>query len=147
MNTTSRSVPVLRQRKLHRATNLQLAGIAIIFGITIWILMAGMDLLATMYNEFVTVPKATLNSLVALACGAMLFKLMISERTRHEQMMVRLHAIAEINHHIRNALDRIELTAHITHNQQLISDIEGGIQRIQWVLRELLPEREEPDND
>jgi hypothetical protein len=141
-NTNGRARSAVKHRWVYGATTMQLAAVATMVGVVVWVLMAGMDLLATMYDNAVTVPMATLNSLVGLACGALLFKLMLAERTRQRQVVERLRMIAEINHHIRNALDRIELTAHVTHDRQLIDDIEGGVQRIQWALRELLPDKE-----
>lgn len=120
--------------------------VAFAVGFLLWTLIVGVDLLGPDANPFVTVSMGTLDSLVALACGGLLFRLMLSERARHRQMTARLRTIAEINHHIRNALDRIELTAHISHNQQLIAHIDGGVQRIQWALRELLPEKELDDD-
>ena len=147
MNPKLQTASTVKTRWVYRATTLQLAGVATAFGITVWVLMAGMDLLATIYNGIITVPMATLDSLMGLACGALLYKLLLSERARHQQVIARLRMIAEINHHIRNALDRIELTAHVTHNQQLIADIDGGVERIQWALRELLPETDEQGED
>lgn len=132
----------VKHRWFYEATTVQIAAIAIAFGIIVWMLMAGMDLLATIYNGVVTVPMGTLNSLVGLACGTLLFKLLLSERARHQQVVARLRMIAEVNHHIRNALDRIELSAHVSQNQKLIADIDGGVERIQWALRELLPEED-----
>lgn len=131
-----------KHRWIYGASKTQLAALASAFGVTVWMVMAGMDLLATIYSDLVAVPMATLNAIVGLACGILLFRLMLAERARHQQVLARLRMIAEVNHHIRNALDRIELTAHVTHNQKLIADIDGGVERIQWTLRELLPEEE-----
>lgn len=141
-----RSASTLGHGWISRASTVQLAAIATLCGLTLWVLIAGLDLLAMEHNPFATVSMSTVDSLVGLGCGALLFRLMLAERARQQRMISRLHMIAEINHHIRNALDRIELTAHISHNQQLIADIDGGVQRIQWALEELLPEKE-PDED
>jgi len=50
-----------------------------------------------------------------------------------------LEVIADMNHHIRNALETIGFSAHATHNKELISNINFASERIQWALREVLP--------
>jgi PAS domain S-box-containing protein len=50
-----------------------------------------------------------------------------------------LDVIAEMNHHIRNALEEINLSAHLTRNQEVISNISLASERIEWALREILP--------
>src|SRR5512146_1056257 len=122
-----------------RASVAQVGAIAVVFGVAMWALIAGMDLVAIRYQGAATVPMATLDSVVGLVRGLLLFKLLLSQRGDYRRMEARLRAIADVNHHIRNALDRIELTAHVTHNQQLIADIGGGVQRIEWALKEVLP--------
>ena len=60
---------------------------------------------------------------------------------RRENVAARLKMIADINHHIRNALQSIQLSAYSTKDQQAISDISEAVERIQWALREVLPGR------
>jgi hypothetical protein len=50
-----------------------------------------------------------------------------------------MQVIAEMNHHIRNALTPISLLADATENQQLVQVISDGVDRIDWALREILP--------
>jgi len=47
--------------------------------------------------------------------------------------------IAELNHHIRNALETISLSAYTTQNRQAMEIISGAVKRIDWALREILP--------
>jgi hypothetical protein len=54
-----------------------------------------------------------------------------------------MQVIAEMNHHIRNALAPIALSVGTIENQQLIRAISEGVDRIDWALREILP-REMP---
>lgn len=123
-----------------RATVTGLVAVAVSFGAAVWALIAGLDLLAAHYGNAVLVPMSALDGLVGVVCGAMSFKLMQAERSRYRRMTAQLNTIAEINHHIRNALDGIEMSAYVTHNRQLIEDIDTGVKRIQWVVQELLPE-------
>jgi hypothetical protein len=61
-------------------------------------------------------------------------------RQRRETVQRERNIIAETNHHIRNALELIQLSTQTTHDQQVIAQVSFGVDRIQWVLRELLGE-------
>jgi len=81
--------------------------------------------------------------LSALVVSCLVAKLASLSRQRHRLMVARMQVIAEMNHHIRNALAPISLSADITENRQLIHAISEGVERIEWALREILP-REMP---
>ena len=55
---------------------------------------------------------------------------------RHEQ--ARLRMVAEMNHHVRNALTAISLTVYAKNDPQLEKITRESIQRIDWALREVL---------
>jgi hypothetical protein len=59
---------------------------------------------------------------------------------RHEAVNRELRIIGDTNHHIRNALELIQLSAQTTQNQEVIGQISTAVDRIQWVLRELTDE-------
>ena len=81
--------------------------------------------------------------LSALIASCLVAKLASVTRQRHRLTVARMQVIAEMNHHIRNALTPISLSADATENQQLILAISEGVERIDWALREILP-RETP---
>jgi len=81
--------------------------------------------------------------LSALVVSCLVAKLASASRQRHRLTVARMQVIAEMNHHIRNALAPISLSADITENRQLIHAISEGVERIDWALREILP-REMP---
>lgn len=127
---------------------------AIAFAILIFILIAGTDWLATRRN----IPEVTMlvtDAIVAALGGLLLMKLMAGERARvieararHDAMVQRLQMIADLNHHVRNALETIQLSAHTTQNKELIQNVHSSVTRIQWALRELLPpDRDTEDNE
>lgn len=58
---------------------------------------------------------------------------------RREAALLRMQVIAEMNHHIRNALAAISLSTDAIQNQQSISVISQSVDRIAWALREVLP--------
>ena len=58
---------------------------------------------------------------------------------RREAALLRMQVIAEMNHHIRNALAAISLSTDAIQNQQSIRVISQSVDRITWALREILP--------
>jgi sugar phosphate isomerase/epimerase len=58
---------------------------------------------------------------------------------RREAALLRMQVIAEMNHHIRNALAAISLSTDTIKNQQSIWVISQSVDRIAWALREVLP--------
>ena len=58
---------------------------------------------------------------------------------RREAELLRMQVIAEMNHHIRNALAAISLTTESIQNQQSIHVIFDSVDHIEWTLREILP--------
>ncbi len=81
--------------------------------------------------------------LSALIVSCLIAKLASVTRQRHRLTVARIQVIAEMNHHIRNALAPIALSVDAIENQQLLRVISEGVDRIDWALREILP-REMP---
>jgi signal transduction histidine kinase len=81
--------------------------------------------------------------LSALIVSCLVAKLASVTREQHRRTIARIQVIGEMNHHIRNALTPISLSADATENQQLMHAISQGVDRIDWALREILP-REMP---
>lgn len=82
----------------------------------------------------------------ALIVSCLTAKLVQISRERHRLTMARMQVIAEMNHHIRNALSPISLSVDATEDRQLKCMISEAVDRIDWALREILP-RELPLED
>jgi hypothetical protein len=102
--------------------------------------------LATELMHYLLVPdlgrhqeRLLAEGLSALIVSCLIAKLAHITRQEHRLTVARMQVIAEMNHHIRNALTPISLSAHITDNQELIRAISEGVDRIDWALREILP--------
>ena len=82
------------------------------------------------------------NSLTGLFAGGLFYQLAREERAHRELVQARMKTIAELNHHIRNALQVIRFwgaqhrPALDAMQLQLIND---SVDRIEWALREVLP--------
>jgi hypothetical protein len=79
-------------------------------------------------------------ALAAVLAFGFTYRLARNAHERREVLLRELQVIGDTNHHIRNALELIQLSAHSIHDQQVIAQISIGVERIQWVLRELIGE-------
>jgi hypothetical protein len=61
------------------------------------------------------------------------------ESHRHKTMLHRMRVIAEMNHHVRNALQPILYSPYMKEQAEQVRIIQEGTERIQWALREVLP--------
>lgn len=77
--------------------------------------------------------------LAAIIAGGLVFRLLQYERERRRLIRQRVETIADMNHHIRNALQVISSTAYSAADQQQLAAIRESVGRIQWALREILP--------
>lgn len=77
--------------------------------------------------------------LSALVVAALTAGLIHHANERREAAMLRMQVIAEMNHHIRNALAAISLSTDTIENRQSIRVISESVDRITWALREILP--------
>jgi hypothetical protein len=81
------------------------------------------------------------NSLTGLFAGLVFYQIAREEKIHRELMRSRMKTIAELNHHIRNALQVIKFWGAQQRpldamQLQLIND---SVDRIEWALREVLP--------
>ncbi|HWY68573.1 MAG TPA: hypothetical protein VNX88_07900 [Terriglobales bacterium] len=77
------------------------------------------------------------SSLVGLVAGVLVYLLSVRERQRRAYVDCRLRVIAEMNHHIRNALQVITFYSRKGEKQEV--GVVEAVERIQWALREVLP--------
>jgi len=74
--------------------------------------------------------------LVGIAAGFLVFAY---ELHRHNAMLRQMRVIAEMNHHVRNALQPILYSPYLKEQAEQIRIVQEGIDRIQWALKEVLP--------
>lgn len=63
----------------------------------------------------------------------------VYERRRRKRIEERLEIIAQMNHHVRNALQLISLSPHAKEREENVALIQQAVERIEWALREVLP--------
>lgn len=78
--------------------------------------------------------------LLGLLAGLVVFAY---EQRRHRILMDKIRVIAQMNHHVRNALQTIAFSRFADAPKQ-VQMLEESTRRIQWALQEILPGEEEP---
>ncbi|HEY6274538.1 MAG TPA: hypothetical protein VIX19_21340 [Terriglobales bacterium] len=78
--------------------------------------------------------------IVGLLAGLLVFAY---EQRRHRALMDKIRVIAEMNHHVRNALQAITFSRFAEQSKQ-IQMLDQSTKRIQWALQEILPGEVEP---
>jgi len=86
------------------------------------------------------VPALVDDLLVGIVAGAMVFAY---ERHQHKLVLARMRVIAEMNHHVRNALQPIIYSPFLKEQAEQVHIIQEGTRRIEWALREVLPREAE----
>ncbi len=79
------------------------------------------------------------NALTGVVAGLLFYSLSNNERQRRHLVSERLHTIAEMNHHIRNALQVITYASAAQNQTDSVDLIRSSVERIEWALREVLP--------
>ena len=77
--------------------------------------------------------------LAGVVAGVLVFRLLHYERDRRRALRQRLETIADMNHHVRNALQVISLSAYSSTDREQLEKVKESVNRIQWALREILP--------
>ncbi len=103
-----------------------------------------LDWLAT-YRLLPTRTMLIWGALVALLVGSLVSKVFCDAHQRHRAMLTRLRTIADINHHIRNALQIIayHTRSGCGQSEKVIEEVKAAVTRIEWVLQEVLPQQEQ----
>ncbi len=79
------------------------------------------------------------NALTGIVAGAFFWQAKRLEQERRQFIRERLHAISEMNHHIRNALQVIALYSGKQSDDQAVAAVGQAVNRIEWALSEVLP--------
>jgi len=74
--------------------------------------------------------------LTGIVAGLLIFAY---ERHQHKLMLEKMRMIAEMNHHVRNALQPILYSPFLEDQSERLRIIHEGTHRIEWALREVLP--------
>ncbi|HEY6971082.1 MAG TPA: hypothetical protein VJA94_17865 [Candidatus Angelobacter sp.] len=81
------------------------------------------------------------SSIIGIVAGLLFYQFLRNERIKHEIVQQRMRMIAELNHHIRNALQVIRYAggSKSSSDASQLQLINEAVARIDWALREVLP--------
>jgi|GEM_PF-359110 hypothetical protein len=141
----SRPAPVLDEAQVNRAWRRKLLLVIAGFAVAAFVVTELMHYLLVPdlepYRERIMAEGGSALILAMLAA-----KLLHNAYKARQHALARLQVIAELNHHVRNALEVISLSAYITRDEEAIRRIMEGVNRIDWALREILPRERFPLN-
>jgi len=79
------------------------------------------------------------DAITAILIGALVAQVVLLYRQRQQQAQARVQRIAEMNHHVRNALQVITYWSLAEKEKRQVELVQDAVNRIQWALREVLP--------
>jgi hypothetical protein len=120
-------------------SRIRLALVCVCVTLLVWIVGFGLD--RWLARDGVTRVDILLvsNLLTGVVAGALFFNLSNYERLRRNLVRERLRTIADMNHHIRNALQVITYATASEPQSDSVEMIRSSVERIEWALREVLP--------
>lgn len=122
-------------RKLNPPSLLRRTGVSFVLGLAIFLL--GVFLENGLDKLGISGTRAILDDLlIGILAGCLVFAY---ELHQHKTILRQMRVIAEMNHHVRNALQAILYSPYVNQQAEQIKIIQESTQRIQWALREVLP--------
>lgn len=122
-----------------RDSKARLVVLCLLVVLLVWIVGFGFDRLLARDGVTRVDILLTSNALTGIVAGFLFYSLNNNERLRRKFVRERLRTIAEMNHHIRNALQVITYATATEKSAQSVELIRSSVERIEWALREVLP--------
>jgi hypothetical protein len=113
---------------------------ALVTGGILFLLSLGINFL--LFKLGIPAAATVIDDLAIAALGGLLsffYVSAISMNQEYRRAKERIILITELNHHIRNALTVIQCSADIASEKERILRVHEAIQRIDWVLTDLVP--------
>ena len=122
-----------------RDSKARLVAHCVFVGVLVWIVGYGFDHLLARDGVTRLDILILTNALTGVVAAFLFFSLSNNERLRRNTVRERLRTIADMNHHIRNALQVITYASATQKNTESVELIRSSVERIEWALREVLP--------
>ncbi len=124
---------------LSHASRLQLLFASVVFALLVWVVDIGMDWVMIYLGDTRRELLLLSDAITALLAGALMLWVLLIQRTRQIETEQRMQVIAEMNHHVRNALQVISYWGVQERDRQQLRFIHDAVDRIEWALRDVLP--------
>lgn len=114
----------------------------------IWGVGFGLDRILVKEGVTSTGISLTSNGLTGVVAALFFYSYAVgnNEREHRRVLQERLRTIDDMNHHIRNALQVIKFEASSDKYERSVERIRDSVGRIEWALREILPQYAPPPN-
>ena len=114
----------------------------------IWGVGFGLDRILVKEGVTSTGISLTSNGLTGIVAALFFYSYAVgnNEREHRRVLQERLRTIDDMNHHIRNALQVIKFEASSDKYERSVERIRDSVGRIEWALREILPQYAPPPN-
>ncbi len=120
-------------------SNIRIFLMALIAALTVFVVGTALDLLLIHeHNKRLVVVEAS-DALGGIVAGVLSIRILQYERERRARLRQRIEVIADMNHHVRNALQVISFHAYSTADKEQLEAVKESMERIQWALKEILP--------
>ena len=120
-------------------TNLRIFLMSLIAALTVFLVGTGLDFVLIKEHDTSRVVIEASDALGGAVAGALSFRLLQYERERRARLRQRIEVIANMNHHVRNALQVISFHAYSNADKEQLEAVKESMERIQWALKEVLP--------
>ncbi len=130
---------------LSRASRLRLILASIVFAVLVWVVDSAFDSLMIHFDSSRRELLFISGAMTAVVAGGMMLWVLLLQRTRHIETEQRMQVIAEMNHHVRNALQVISYWGVQERDRQQLRFIHEAVDRIEWALSDILPRGISPE--
>ena len=113
--------------------------LSVVAALIVFVIGAAVDMVVLHEHDSRLTASEVSDVLGGCIAGALIFRLLQYERERRARLRQKLIVIADMNHHVRNALQVISLHTYSSADQQQIEAVRESMRRIQWALKEILP--------
>ena len=120
-------------------SNWRILLMAAIAALAVFAIGMGLDIALLREHETQRTTIEISDALGGIVAGALAFRLLLYERERRARLRQRIAVIADMNHHVRNALQVISLHAYTNSDKEQVEAVKESMERIQWALKEVLP--------
>ncbi len=121
-----------------RASGLKLCLVSAAVFLFVFTVNLVLDFVVADFAESSAIGYVVSDAVAALIATFLLLRSITLHNERREAVRRQLYLVAEMNHHVRNALDAIRMSAALTRDREAINIISDEVNRIEWALREVL---------
>lgn len=124
---------------LTRFSHRQLLLAAGLFAVAVFLCDTGLDFLMIEFSSTRRELLFVSDAITALLAGGLMFWVLLIQRSRLVETQQRMEVIADMNHHVRNALQVISYWGMQEADRTQLNYIAQAVDRIQWALEDVLP--------